>query len=73
MAGHKKHSGKQEEIHFTNRLKAYVQVAQELGRLGISPRYVGDIWLLRIHSSTRRYQEDPNTFLLKSYMHGLVS
>jgi hypothetical protein len=27
-----------------NRLKAYAQVAQELGGLGVSPRYVGDIW-----------------------------
>ncbi len=61
MAGHKKLSGKQEEIHFkvslwlckyvspktgslTNRLKAYAQVTQELGQLGVLPRYVGDIW-----------------------------
>jgi hypothetical protein len=61
MAGHKKLSGKQEEIRFKvslclckyvspetgslkNRLKAYWHVAQELGDLGVSPRYVGDIW-----------------------------
>ena len=61
MAGHKKLSGKQEEIRFRvslalcrhvspetgslkNRLQAYAQVACELGQLGVSPRYVGDIW-----------------------------
>jgi hypothetical protein len=27
-----------------NRLKAYAQVAQELGQSGVLPRYVGDIW-----------------------------
>ena len=27
-----------------NRLKAYVEIAQELVELGVSPRYVGDIW-----------------------------
>jgi hypothetical protein len=27
-----------------NRLKAYAQVAQELGQLDVLPRYVGDIW-----------------------------
>jgi hypothetical protein len=69
----------------TNRLKAYAQVPQELGQLGVSPRYVGDIWrrhkdaivdslketILRSHSSIRRYQEDPDASLLNSYMHGL--
>ena len=61
MVGHKKLSGKQEEIRFQvslalclhvspktgslkNRLQAYAQVARELAPLGVSPRYVGDIW-----------------------------
>ncbi len=27
-----------------NKLKVYAEIAQELGQLGVSPRYVGDIW-----------------------------
>ena len=100
MAGHKKLSGKQEEIRFKvslclckyvspktgslrNRLKAYAQVTQELGQV-FCPDMLGTFGgitrmllltpqdtILRSHSSTRRYQEDPDAFLLKSYMHGL--
>jgi len=59
MVGRQKLSGKQEEIQFkvciflcknivpsTDRLKrrAYIIVSQELSGLGVSPRYVSDVW-----------------------------
>ncbi len=59
MVGRQKISGKQEKIRFkvcislcknimpeTDHLKwgAYFRVSQELSDLGVSPRYVGDVW-----------------------------